>query len=533
MRIFIWFIVVVVVGMTVGRSVTAIAGPDVRGSEPAGWRRSLTDLVRADGAAAQEAALARVLAAHPSCADLRDALRRMVFPPLARGYHAFSLRGRDGKDRPWLLHVPPGYRPSRPTPLLVVLHGGVSWEDVTTATLQAWVETDPLARLGRERGWLLLYPFGQDGAAWWDEIGQDAVLRQLHEVKRLANVDDDRVWLAGFSDGAGGALALAMLHPGEFAAVVACNGHPALAHLDGHLPLRLPMLANTPCLLVSTDDDEFFPVEKMRPLVEMAARAGGDLTWRETAGRHRFPEGAADQRRLVEFLERHPRDPIPPRLVCEAEHPTWGRCHWLAIDEITAAPAAPWAEDFNPVTRQEAVNFHFIADERFRGPGVRAQRVFPDSLCAHLGLQKGDVLIKLAGREIRTRDDLAAAKATLRAGADLELTVRRAGKNLPLRGRLPDPTLAFVFDRAGPAATVRARAVGNRIHLETSRAGRIRIFLHPDLVDPDRPITVIADGRGVFAGRVDPDPAYLLRDYLSRRDRSRLFEAEIILEDLW
>lgn len=508
------------------------AAPGQEARSAAGWRQPLLDLVRADTPEAQAAALDRVLAGAPSCAALREALRTLAFPPLPRGYLAFSLPGRDGKARPWLLHVPASYRPTRPTPLLVVLHGGVSWEDVATATLQAWAEADPLARLGRERGWLLLYPFGQDGAAWWDEIGQDAVLRQIREVKRLANVDDDRVWLAGFSDGAGGALALAMLHPGEFAAVVACHGHPALAHLDGHLPLRLPMLANTPCLLISADDDEFFPVDKMRPLVEMAARAGADLTWREIPGRHRFPDQTADHRRLVEFLERHPRDPVPPRLVCEAEHPAWGRCHWLAIDEITAAPAAPWAEDFNPIIRQEAVNFHFIADERFRGPGVRAQRVFPDSLCAHLGLQKGDVLIALAGRPVRTPADLAAAKATLKAGTDLELTVRRAGQTVILRGRLPDPTLAFVFDRAGPAATVRARAVGNRLHLETSRAGRLRIFLHPDLFNPDRPLTVIADGRTVFTGQVAPDPAYLLRDYLARRDRRRLYEAEIVLDDL-
>lgn len=498
------------------------------------WAPLLEDLCRAEEPVAVEAALARVLAAGPSCADLRRALGDLPFPHLARGtFHAFTWRARDDRERPWLLYVPAGYHPRRATPLLVVLHGGVSGEEVGPAQLQKDAEADPFFRLAREQGWLMLYPLGQDGATWWDDIGHDAVLGQIRRVKRMANVDDDRVWLAGFSDGAGGALALAMLHPGEFGAVVACNGHPALGNLDGDLPLRLPMLANVPCYLVNTDADEFFPVEKMRPLVETAARAGADLVWRELPGRHRFAGEPAELARVAAFLERHPRDPLAPRVICETERPVWGRCRWLAIDEIVPGPAAPWAEDFNPIVRDESVNFHFIGDQRYRGTGVRAQRVFPDSLAARLGMRTGDVLVRLDGRPIRNPDDLAAVKRGLRAGRELTLTVRRDGTDRELTGRLPDPTLAWVFARQSPAGTVRARLVGNRFHLETSRVGRVSLRLSADLVDLAAPVEVTVNGRGVFRDRVDPDPAFLLRGYLADRDRKMLFDAGITLEDLW
>jgi len=500
---------------------------------PGRWKPLLGDLLRANRSGPTEACLQRLLAFRPSCPELADALQNISYDRLERGaFHSFTLDCCDGKLRPWLLYVPTGYFPVRASLLLVVLHGGVSGESVTPDTLRKWAEEDPFFKIAQGQNWLMLFPFAQDGATWWDEVGIDNIRWQIRLVKAMANVDDDRVWLAGFSDGAGGALTMAMLTPDDFAAVIAANGHPALGNIEGDLPLRLPALSNTPCYVLHSNSDEFYPVKKMRPLMEMAQKAGAEVLWREKAGSHQFPDRVFEIPRMTAFLRRHPRDPFPGRIVFETEQPKWGKCRWLSIEQITDEPAAQWYEDYNPIVRHEEANFHFIEDQLYKGEGVRARRVFPMSLCSALGMQTGDILIAFEGKPVKASADLQAAKQALKAGEIVELRVIREGKTQSLSGRLPDPSLNYVFDRSSPSAMVRALAMGNRISIDTSRVGKLRIFIHPDMFNLDQPIEVVVNGRGMFRSIVSADPAYMLRGFLAQRDRQMLFVNEIVLDDI-
>ena len=63
-----------------------------------------------------------------------------------------------GGDRPVTVHVPPGYDPGRPAPLLILLHGFGS----TGADQDAYFD---LGRVAEQRGYLYAYPDGSpDGS---------------------------------------------------------------------------------------------------------------------------------------------------------------------------------------------------------------------------------------------------------------------------------------------------------------------------------------------------------------------------------
>ncbi|MBK6940462.1 MAG: M20/M25/M40 family metallo-hydrolase [Planctomycetes bacterium] len=71
-------------------------------------------------------------------------------------------------------------------------------------------------------------------------------------------------------------------------------------------------------------------------------------------------------------------------------------------------------------------------DEEFKGPGLRIQTVSPDSLAQKSGLKDGDVVMKVAGRELKSRDDLRKALELPKDGESFVIEVARSGAPLEL-----------------------------------------------------------------------------------------------------
>ena len=73
---------------------------------------------------------------------------------------AFHVRNRNngsivssGEEREYLLYVPKSYDPTRPTPLVITLHGGAGWP-VAQKDLSKWNQQ------AERDGFLVVYPAG-------------------------------------------------------------------------------------------------------------------------------------------------------------------------------------------------------------------------------------------------------------------------------------------------------------------------------------------------------------------------------------
>jgi hypothetical protein len=492
------------------------------------WKEDLTALLSTEDAEEQEERLGAILEAAPEWREVVDAIRTQ--PHAAPAETGLVLRENlcsDGVSRPYVLFIPESYDPQVPTPLLVALHGGVGRGSIVDDPLE-YAEGTDYCDLARERGMLAIWPMGQRGATWWDRVGIENVQAQIRSVKRRFNVDDDRVFPIGYSDGASGIFAWAMLMPSDFAAFIACSGHIGVGNLAGGLPTFASNLAGSPLYAVTSFDDSLYPSREMRIAIDMALEAGGDILYREQEGPHNFSYVGDELPLIVRFLDRHPRDPFPPRISWESAGSEFARCHWLIVDSVaTDSEAAPWHAEVNCELESDRITIGFTPDSSFEGIGMRIDKVTEDSFASEIELLDGDIIVRADDLEIAASADLSRWKAGVSRGDEVEFEVLRGEERVVLSGSLPPVEPYSVFKELPPSARARAACAGNRVTIETSRAASLGVRIAPEMFRLEREITITVDGEELFRGLVEADLEFLLRNFLDSRDRSVLPVAEL------
>ncbi len=477
--------------------------------------------------------ISRISDAEPTWQEVAGALTAMPFPPAERVGEAFidSIAGRDGVVRTYVVYLPSTYDPARAIPLLVCLHGGVSRTNLPDDSL-GYANRNPYLAVAEEQGWAVIFPMGQAGATWWDKVGIENVLAQVRTMKTRYNIDDDRVWMTGFSDGASGSFGFAMLRPTTFAAFVPLNGHMGVANIAGDLPTFPRNLRNSPLYVINTDLDGLYPADKMRTTIEMANEIGAGIHYREYHGiGHDFDYADAELPRIGQFLSRHPRDPFPAAIEWESADGDFGRCHWLQIGAVLSEAPAPWHTRINTTLTDERVSIGFHADDSFEGEGVKVSSLSDgETLARNIGLLAGDVIVQGDGERIRDLDELNAFKRTLSRGDRVQLTVLRDGEERVLDGRLPEVSTYYLFKEERPPAAARASFHANRLVVEGSRLGDLTFWVHPDMVQLDQELVIEVDGTERFRGIVEPDCGVLLENYLQTRDRRLLYVARVHID---
>jgi polyhydroxybutyrate depolymerase len=141
---------------------------------------------------------------------------------------SFHVRNRNngsfvssGEKREYLLYVPKSYDRSRPTPLVISMHGGALWP-VPHMEMSRW------NTVADEHGFIVVYPSGVGGRgprAWRMDGGP----RLASDVRFLAelidrlnashNIDPNRIYADGLSNGGGMAFVLSCTLSDRIAAV--------------------------------------------------------------------------------------------------------------------------------------------------------------------------------------------------------------------------------------------------------------------------------------------------------------------------
>jgi predicted esterase len=494
------------------------------------WEDDLSQLLIETDDIKSEKLLTRIISESPNWQEVAAFIQNQIYdvPPETGVCIQSDIQCADGVDRPFVTFIPSGYNASETTPLLVYLHGGVSREDLIEDPM-GYATENYFLQLAEKAGWLVVFPFGQSGATWWDDVGMQMIFSCIRKTKIQFNVDDDRIWMTGFSDGASASYLFSMLHPTPFAAFVPLNGHMGVGSLDGKLPLYVSNMSVTPLYVINTDIDPLYPGDAMRPMVDMARANGADILYREYHGiGHDFDYWPAESSKIRYFLERHPRNPFPSRLLWKTALPEFGRCHWLSIDRITADDAASWHTEANLVLKHTRVSFGFYPDDKYEDTGVKiGTLVEGETLAKKLGLEAGDIIVKCNAVKIKTLDDLDAFKAGCKRGDPITVTVKREGEEITCKGKIPEPVTYYLFPREQPSGALKADFRSNRVSIESSRVGKFTFFIHPDMVQLKQKVVIEVNGKTVFDNMVLPNVHFMIRSYLDNRDRQSLFVSQI------
>jgi phospholipase/carboxylesterase len=161
-------------------------------------------------------------------------------PRPAEGFYTSELEAP--QRLPVRTFLPTGYEPRYPYPLLVFFHGhgGNDEQVLRLAPSLSRRNYICIALRGLQR--LEYRPDGRWGYTWGaddsaDTLIEDYVLHAVEETRRRYHVHSERIYLAGFREGATLAYRLGLLFPERFAGVISLNG--AMARQGGPL-LRLP-----------------------------------------------------------------------------------------------------------------------------------------------------------------------------------------------------------------------------------------------------------------------------------------------------
>src|SRR5262245_22001079 len=130
-----------------------------------------------------------------------DAYRRLQHGPAYTAQKTGLIRltnmTSDGTVHHFAVTIPDSYDPARRYPVRFHLHGGVSGRRSNVPPANA-------GGIGAIAGYdeqIYIVPFAWDAAPWWTDDQLENLHGILQSVKRQYNVDENRVYLSGVSDG--------------------------------------------------------------------------------------------------------------------------------------------------------------------------------------------------------------------------------------------------------------------------------------------------------------------------------------------
>jgi predicted esterase len=398
-------------------------------------RRALDEPDRAERAAR----IAELRAVDPrKVEEALRALRRAV-PTLELGriVERTSKSELDQEAFGYAVHVPAGYEPSRPWPVLVTLHGANVAGDPKAGArwIRVWLESPGVA----ER-MILLAPTTVRHT-WASRAGHAYVLTALGELGSELSIDPDRIYLDGMSMGAGGAFRLAEHYPDRWAAIgPRCNFPEMRLNKDKTYQTLYPEnYRHLPVYWVVGAKDERIPIDLCRAGRDAIQAAGGELVYRE------FPEGGHDwglekDAAVLDWYEHHRRTPYPEEVLFRNHEKIFPRAYWVEILKRTEA--------------------HSL-------------------VTVHMDMKNGE-------SERRTE--------------------------------------------YYPPALVRARRSGNTLTVTCEEVKELRLFLDDALVDLDKPVLIVVNGKKLHDAPVKRSVEVLLEEAHRRRDTSMTFTALVDLK---
>ena len=239
-------------------------------------------------------------------------------PPAKFGTTLYAVRVGD-IAAPYLMRVPLTYREDRPSPLLIYLSGGAGIGlDAPSSAEDAVKNTN----------YLVLYPHA--GAYWWSPEVTQRFNAVLNDVLQNFNVDRDRIYLTGFSNGGTGALWYATLWPHRFAAVVSLMGS---GQCNDQVKAGLPNLANlslffvhgendtriTPDCSTTTYDTLKESISVVKPELKILPKHGHDITL------------MSDNGLALDFFKNKVRNPFPRDVKMVMSDALATRNYWVEV----------------------------------------------------------------------------------------------------------------------------------------------------------------------------------------------------------
>lgn len=308
--------------------------------------------------------------AHRQAEFERGGLRKIIFAKKDGGeatyqkvknFNAFPLKKEDGYsikfkvtdslNTSYFVRLPKNYNPKKSYPILFFLHGAVAYNGFSeyqdSSVGDDWNRY--YTKYAALHDVIMVYPSGSKKYNWMTpDDGFFMVPSMLGEIKRSINIDDDKVFITGHSNGATGSFSYLMKQQSPFAGFYGFNTQPKV-RTGGTF---IKNILNRSYFNVSTDQDYYYPPGANDSLNVLMKKIGADyLDHRYNGFPHWFPqfdESEPVYPLLFADLAARKRNPFHPQIYWECDDVKYGKADWLEITQLdTLGKKADWHQQIN------------------------------------------------------------------------------------------------------------------------------------------------------------------------------------------
>lgn len=257
----------------------------------------------------------------------------------------------DSTRSSYYVHLPADYDPNKKYPVLFFLHGAVRNSELTDFQseniLGGWNRF--YTRYADRNNVILVFPQANKQYNWMlSDEGFHIIPAILKEIKTALNVDDNKVFMAGHSNGATGSFSYWMKQSTPFAGFFGFNTQPKVYTGGTFLTNGL----NRFFVNFSTDQDYYYPPQANDSLQILATSLHLEYEdYRYKGFPHSFPnfdESETAYQLLFNKIKTRQRNPFPEEISWETDDTRYGRMDWLDILELdTLAQRAEWHRNIN------------------------------------------------------------------------------------------------------------------------------------------------------------------------------------------
>lgn len=269
----------------------------------------------------------------------------------AQRNYSIMFHINDSLRSSYYVHLPADYSPDRQYPLLFFLHGAVRYSNLSDFQseyiLGDWNRF--YTQYADKHDIILVFPQANKQYNWMSsDEGFFMIPAILKEIKTALNIDDNKVFISGHSNGATGSFSYWMKQPTPFAGFFGFNTQPKVCTGGTFLKNGL----NRFFVNFSTDQDYYYPPQANDSLQVLASSLHLNYEDHRYNGfPHWFPqfnESESAYRIIFEKIRTHSRNPFPEEINWETDDIRYGRMDWLNILELdTLRSRADWHNTLN------------------------------------------------------------------------------------------------------------------------------------------------------------------------------------------
>ena len=417
--------------------------------------------------------------------------------------------------------------------MIVFLHGGISTKDfVPEKDLLEYAQSNALWNQLKEENYIFLFPTGKMGYTWWEKDGMKNISTQIRLLKQKYNIDDNKIYLTGISDGGSGSYYFALNQPDDFACFLPMIGMLGVGSMVNQKPVFIPNLQNRDIYATNTDKDGLYPAANMRKIVDLMQTAGANILYKEFWGLgHTASYLENEVIYQIDFMNSQIRNPFSANIYWETVDLDYGKCDWLEITAIDSTKIKKdWHIFHNRTLLSTKLRFGFYNDIEWKNDGVKVTKIIEESVSENCGLLVDDIIVGFDEYSIKDIDELVELRDTKKKNGDkFTLKVLREDKETILKGQFSEAEEFTAVIEGKQSGAVKARFFGNKFVLDTSQIESINLYLHPQMVNFDNPVIVEANGEEIFNQKVDYDKGFLIKNFRNNFDRKALWVNKIKL----